>query len=248
MEEVMRSKNKRNCGIFIAVAFLALCCSPVWGFDFGKIVDGVNSVVDSAHKEVDKVVNPESKKTSGEQSSQSQQRQSAASDTTAQKTGAMGKANQSSQKSLSVFSTSPIDVSAPGNSVSSFNAGDHIYGLLRSEKSWKQQVGGSNYLIIWFYIDGEKKSYKSVGLQRAELLTQDYFVLDIAPDPARMTNYSDPDIIFPEVKGDKFGPELFSRYLGELSPGKHTVKIEVKAYNNVYASGSFMIEGNDFSS
>lgn len=247
-EEGVMWKDTRNCCIFMWVVFLALCCSPAWGFDFGKIVDGVSNVVDSAQKEVKKVVNSESEKTSGEKSSQSQSQQSSAPDAVVQKSGTVGKTDQPLGESLSVFSTSPIDVNAPENSVTSFNAGDHIYGLLRSKKSWKQQVGGSNYLIVWFYLDGEQKSYKSVGLQRPELLNQNYFVLDIAPDPAQMTNYSDPDVIFPEVKGDKFGPELFSRYLGELSPGKHTVRIEVKAYNKVYASGSFTVEGSDFSS
>lgn len=63
-----------------------------------------------------------------------------------------------------------------------------------------------------------------------------------------MTNYSDRDIIFPEKDGYKFGPELFTKYLSELSPGEHTFRLEVKAYNKVYAAGKFTIVGEDFAS
>jgi len=244
----MRINTKLKGVIVIGGASVLLFCTQALGFDFSQIVEGVSTVVNSAQEEVSKIVSPKNEKPAAEKTSQSQSQQNTNPISTTQQTDNTRKTEQPSAQTLSVFSTSPIDTQSPGTSVTSFKAGDHIYGLLRSEKSWKQQVGGSNYLIIWFYIDGKKKSYKSVGLQRDELLNQNYFVLDIAPAPALMSNYNDPDIIFPEVKGDKFGPELFSRYLGELSPGKHTVKIEVKAYNKVYASGSFTVEGSDFSS
>jgi len=106
-EEGVMWKDTRNCCIFMWVVFLALCCSPAWGFDFGKIVDGVSNVVDSAQKEVKKVVNSESEKTSGEKSSQSQSQQSSAPDAVVQKSGTVGKADQPLGESLSVFSTSP---------------------------------------------------------------------------------------------------------------------------------------------
>ncbi len=62
-----------------------------------------------------------------------------------------------------------------------------------------------------------------------------------------MTNHSDRDIVFPKKDGLKFGPELFTKYLSELSPGNHSFRLEVKAYNKVYASGEFTISGNDYS-
>ncbi|MFH0782382.1 MAG: hypothetical protein V2B20_10595, partial [Pseudomonadota bacterium] len=42
--------------------------------------------------------------------------------------------------------------------------------------------------------------------------------------------------------------ELFTKYISELSPGKHTFRLEVKAYNEVYAAGEFAISGDDYSS
>lgn len=145
-----------------------------------------------------------------------------------------------------VFSKSPIDPANPPRSVSDFKAGDRIYGLLKADKPWKDLNKNSDYIIIWLFIDGQQKVYKNVGLKRAELIARDYFVMDIAPDPAKMTNYSDRDIMFPEKDGYKFGPELFTKYLSELSPGTHTIKLEVKAYNKVFAAGEFKISGNDY--
>lgn len=147
-----------------------------------------------------------------------------------------------------VFSKSPIDPASPPQSVTSFKAGDRIYGLLKADKPWKELNKNSDYIIVWMYIDGEQKVYKNVGLKRAELTARDYFVIDIAPDPAKMTNYTDRDIQFPEKDGYKFGPELFTKYLSELPPGDHKVRLEVKAYNKVFASGEFKISGNDYAS
>lgn len=147
-----------------------------------------------------------------------------------------------------VFSKDPINPAAPPPSSPSFAAGDKIYGMLKAKKSWKELLGSSDYLIVYVSIDGKQKVSKTIGLKRPDLLALNYFIIDIAPDPSSMTNYSDRDIIFPEKDGYKFGPELFTKYLSELPPGKHTFSIEVKAYGDIYASGEFSISGNDYSS
>ncbi len=147
----------------------------------------------------------------------------------------------------SVFSKKAIDPASPPVSTPSFSAGDHIYGMLKAGKPWKKLNKNNNYIIVWLYIDGPKKAYKSIGLKRPELLARDYFIIDVAPEPSNMTNYSDRDIVFPEKDGLKFGPELFTKYLSELSPGEHTFRLEVKAYNRVFASGEFTISGQDYS-
>jgi len=157
---------------------------------------------------------------------------------------AAGKAS----KGGTIFAKEPINPASPPPGVASFAAGDRIYGMLKAAKPWKSLLGSSDYLIVYVIIDGQQKTYRTIGLKRPDLLAVDYFILDIAPDAAAMSNYSDRDIVFPEKDGLKFGPELFTKYLSELSPGKHTFRLEVKAYGDVYASGEFAIAGDNFAS
>lgn len=146
-----------------------------------------------------------------------------------------------------VFSDRPIDPANPPATMEAFKAGDRIYGLLQADKPWKELNKNNDYIILWVTIDGEQKIYKSIGLKRPDLVARDYFLIDIAPEPADMTSYSDRDVLYPEVDGYKFGPELFTKYLSELSPGEHRFRLEVKAYNKVFAAGEFKISGSDFS-
>lgn len=150
------------------------------------------------------------------------------------------------KKGGTIFSKEPINPAAPPAGVASFAAGDRIYGMLKAAKPWKALLGSSNYLIIYVIIDGQQKIYRMVNLNRPDLLALDYFIIDIAPDPAAMTNYSDRDIVFPEKDGLRFGPEMFTKFLSELGPGSHTFRLEVKAYGDVYAAGEFTIAGNSF--
>ncbi len=147
----------------------------------------------------------------------------------------------------SVFSPTPIDPANPPPTTLSFTAGERIYGMLKAQDSWKKLVKNSDYLMLHLFIDGTEKSMRTVGLKRAELLARDYFVIDIAPEPAAMTNYTDTDIVFPSKDGYRFGPELFTKYLSELPPGEHRIRLEVKSYGDVHAAGEFIITGSDFS-
>lgn len=237
--------------IFCAMMFFMF--SPTVGscFDFGSVVDDVGNAVkrgmDAAEKSVGQMLPQE------EQNSQQDQNKGAVNKGTTKQGTSSAKSSSgkfgSSGGSVpgTVFSASPINPDNPAGTKKSFKAGDNIYGMLKGSKSWKDLVGSSNYLIIYFFVDGKQKVYKSVGLRRPDLLSTDYFIIDITPDPAKMTNYSDRDIVFPEKDGYKFGPELFTKYLSELSPGDHTIRLEVKAYNKIYAAGEFSISGDDFS-
>lgn len=151
-------------------------------------------------------------------------------------------------KGGTIFAKEPINPASPPPGVAGFVAGDRIYGMLKAAKPWKSLLGSSDYLIVYVIIDGQQKTYRTIGLKRPDLLAVDHFILDIAPDAAAMTNYSDRDIVFPEKDGLKFGPELFTKYLSELSPGKHTFRLEVKAYGDIYAAGEFTISGDNFAS
>ncbi len=151
-------------------------------------------------------------------------------------------------KGGTIFAKEPINPASPPPGVTSFAAGDRIYGMLKAAQPWKNLLGSSDYLMVHVSIDGEQKIYRTIGLKRPDLLAVDYFILDIAPDAAAMSNYTDRDIVFPEKDGVKFGPELFTKYLSELSPGKHTFRLEVKAYGDIFASGEFTISGDNFAS
>jgi hypothetical protein len=262
---VSTTKSVRFAVNVLALCFLLTVPLQSFGFSFNSVMDDVGSALKSGMKTVEEAVDQVLPKDDKEAEKPAVNRQSEKkTESAAQKApanpkeaayknskgdGKKGVTKQGSgSTTASVFSSEPIDPASPPATVSSFKAGDRIYGLLKASKTWKQINSSNNYIIVWLYIDGKQKVYKSVGLQRPELLEQDYFVIDIAPDPAKMTNYSDRDIVFPEKDGYKFGPELFTKYLSELSPGEHTFRLEVKAYNEVYAAGEFTVTGDDFTS
>ncbi|MCF8056148.1 MAG: hypothetical protein K9K37_05875 [Desulfocapsa sp.] len=148
----------------------------------------------------------------------------------------------------SIFSKSPIDPSDPGKSVTSFETGDYIYAVLRPGSSWKDiyQKESGFYIMVQFYVDDQKITGKPVTFKSAEAAARDYLILDIAPKPSKMTSYSNPDIEFATYDGFKFGPQEFTKILGGLPPGKHTVKVEVYNYGKTYGSGTFEIDGSDY--
>ena len=147
-----------------------------------------------------------------------------------------------------VFSPSPIAPASPPASTNVFKAGDRIYCLLRADKTWAEALGrGTDYMMVYFFVDGEEKTHRMISLKRPELLQQKTFLLDIAPDPAKMTNYKDRDIVFDKKDENRIGPEFFTKILGELPPGKHTVKVAVMSYGDTHAGGKFTIEGADYS-
>jgi hypothetical protein len=260
-------KRLMRFGVGTLMSLLLLFPDPGYCFDFGSLVDDVgdaiSSGIDSLEKSIDQMTedSPESsgKGTTGSKNQEGSEKNSSSSaiQKESAKTTPANKQKPGVSKSKgmtagsgnvgdSVFSKNPIDPESPPSSTSSFAAGDKIYGMLRAAKPWKELNRNNNYIIVWLYIDGQKKAYKSIGLRRPELLALDYFIIDVAPDPSSMTNYTDRDIVFPEKDGYKFGPELFTKYLSELAPGEHSFRLEVKAYNKVYAAGEFSISGDDY--
>jgi len=243
-------------GPILIVALLLLTSVSAYSFDFGSMMDDVGSAVkngiNTVGESVDEIL-PKDKESAAEKPTKIESRKEVSEKGTADKkpknqyVKTKGVAT-SAGPGGSIFSKGPINLDSPPAPVASFSAGDNIYGMLKAEKPWKELNKNNNYIIVWLYIDGQQKVYKSVGLNRPELIARDYFIIDIAPDPSNMRNYSDRDIVFPEKDGYKFGPELFTKYLSELSPGEHTFRLEVKAYNKIYASGEFTISGDDYSS
>jgi len=146
-----------------------------------------------------------------------------------------------------VCSTSPINPTGPPATTPVFKAGDRIYCMFRVEKTWREALDkGAPGLLTYFYIDGAQTLYRYIGFKRPDLFNQNYFLLDIAPDPAQMSNYKDRDVVFPEKDGVRFGPEMFTQLLGELPPGKHTIRASVESFGQVRAEAEFQIEGSDY--
>lgn len=146
-----------------------------------------------------------------------------------------------------IFSSSPINPAAPPASQTEFKAGDRIYCLLRADKTWAEALGrGTDYMMLFVYVDGEEKTHRMISLKRPDILQQKTFLLDIAPDPAKMTNYKDRDIVFDKKDENRIGPEYFTKILSELPPGPHTIKFAVMSYGETHAGGKFSIDGGDY--
>lgn len=151
-----------------------------------------------------------------------------------------------------VFSGSPIDAANPSNLTTSFKAGDYIYGVAYFTKSVKKQCKGriprtatKEQIEILVYLNGRYKNSMHATLKN-ELFKSKIFVLDIAPEPTKMTAYTNPNLSWKMYGFTKEGPMLFSQILADLDEGKTKVKIEFKACYEVIATGEFTIEGNDF--
>jgi hypothetical protein len=236
----MRIVKNHACFSFLSVAVAVLLFMPNSGlaFDFGKTIKDARKSVDSQVEET-RGGKPAAENTS------STTKSAKSADTS--KKGVQG----ASSGGVTNFSKSPIDPRTSPTWTTSFQAGDRIYSLLDGGKPWAKHTK-DNYLMVNLFID-DTKYPSSIGLKRDDLMQASTFALDIAPDSAKMTNYRDKDVIWqdkyhtPTKKNYRWGPEFFTRLLADLSPGKHTIRIEVQQYNRMFTSGQFQIEGSDFS-
>lgn len=150
-----------------------------------------------------------------------------------------------------VFSKTRIDPANPQNLINKFQAGDRIYGLIRPGKSWREiyKAGDKTELGIMVGMQiGESDTFQYITLKKDKYIDSNFLAIEIAPDPATMTSYKDPDIAFGEGKGNrKIGPIAFTYDLSKLAAGAHTVKFYVRNYGDFPATGEFKIEGTDYS-
>ena len=147
------------------------------------------------------------------------------------------------------FSKTPIDPNNPASLSKSFQAGDPIYGLMVVDKTWRELYGGKTEIpvMVVMAIDGQDMlEYQYITI-KGPLVNNRFMVLDVAPEPARMTAYKDPNMVFGEGKGNrKIGPIGFTFRLGELGTGTHTVQIYVRDFGTKHAEGSFTIQGSNY--
>lgn len=149
-----------------------------------------------------------------------------------------------------VFSKSPIDPAKPANLTTSFKAGDTIYGLIMAGKPFRELLKGRGKTELGVMVVmevGGSETLQYITLKKPEYIDSDRLVLEIAPDPAMMTAYKNPDIVFGEGKGGrKIGPIAFTHELAQLPAGKHKVAFYVRDYGEKPAFGELEIEGTDF--
>ncbi len=150
-----------------------------------------------------------------------------------------------------VFSREPIDPENPSNLTNQFDAGDHVYGLIRTTKPWSEIYGGKSSadVMVNVKLDGQNIHAQFVKLKTPELMARQYLVFEIAPDPARMTAYDDPNREYGSSTATlRQGPNELTHHLAQLGPGQHTMELDITYFGEVWSAGSFTISGNDFQS
>ena len=148
-----------------------------------------------------------------------------------------------------VFSKSPIDPDNPSNLTGQFEAGDRIYGLIRTTKPWSVIYNKENDadVMVNAKLDGESIHAQFVKLKKPEMLARQYLVFEVAPDPDKMTAYSDPDREYGySTATTRQGPNELTYHLGQLGPGQHQMEFDVTYFGTVWSAGGFTIAGDDF--
>ena len=146
-----------------------------------------------------------------------------------------------------LFATSAMDPANPQGTTERFRAGDHIYALIQAPDTFKNIVG-NDWIKIDITIDGKKIHTQFVRLHNPADAAGKAFIFEIAPDPAKMTAYANPDIEYGTTKANlRQGPQEMTMHLSNLAKGQHKIALTLAHYGKVYAKGSFSIEGNDFS-
>lgn len=150
-----------------------------------------------------------------------------------------------------VFSKKPIDPGSPSGLTAEFSAGDTIYGLIRTKKTWSEIYDGkdSANVMVNVLLDGEKIHAQFVKLTTPELLAQQHLVFEIAPDPDEMAAYSDPGRVYGKSSAQvRQGPDELTYHLSQLGPGEHTMAFDITYFGTTWAAGGFTISGDDFGS
>lgn len=152
-----------------------------------------------------------------------------------------------------VFSATPIDPAKPANLATSFQSGGYIYGLVQVEKTWRDLLGKGREDVteiqvpVDMLVDGEQIDFQYITIKKPEALDTKYLVLDIAPDPEKMTAYKDPGFFYAEGKGHrKIGPDQYTYILGKLAGGKHTIRFQIRSYGDIFSAGEFTLTGDDY--
>lgn len=172
-----------------------------------------------------------------------------------------------------IFSKQPIDPESPRNLTTSFNAGDHIYGLLILPGPVKEFVrdqyvrdSTKGYSVtrpgfeVDFQIDGSpmfdgltkfvfQLEQKEGALDAVP--TDHFLIFDIAPEASKARTYGYEKMYFPLLTAvgrrnnkAKAGAQFYSFHIGKLGAGDHTVSLTFSGSERV--TGEFSISGSNF--
>lgn len=225
----MRSPISQLCVTFLAVAVVVCSSATVFGqIDLGDI--------EKAFKKVKKV--KEAKET-GKSSK------------AAKKQGDKSPAGGQPAGGTIVFSKSAIDIDKPANLTTSFKAGDHIYAAMYLKDSFKKLCKGSistkatkAMCEVKVFVDGSYKDSYNVTV-KDKLFKGNTLLMELAPDPAKMTSYSDANIAYKKRYDKPTGPYMMAGLLSGLEGGSHKIKIELYRYGQ-FAVGEFEISGDGY--
>jgi len=148
-----------------------------------------------------------------------------------------------------VFSKRPIDSADPSNLTETFEAGDYIYGLIRTTKPWSAIYKNENSakVMVNVKLDGKKIHAQFVDLKKPELLAQQHLTFEVAPHPDKMTAYNDPNREYGlSTATMRQGPSELTHHLAQLGAGQHTMEFDVTYFGTIWSAGSFTVAGNDF--
>ena len=146
-----------------------------------------------------------------------------------------------------VFSTKPIDPAAPSGLTTTFKAGEKVYALMQWDRPLSEVYAGKDQLMIRLEIDGQAVHYQYLTFRDKGLMKAKSLRMDVAPDPAATTAYKVAGLEWGAGhKNLKIGPEAATFFLGQLSPGRHTVTLRDFDFGESKSTGTFTIEGSDY--
>ena len=129
-----------------------------------------------------------------------------------------------------VFSSQPVVAGKENPSAlrDAFDASsDDIYGMMYFTGTFKEVTGGSGYGWTKLFVDGNEKASYDFKLP-ADQAENAWLKSEIIPDPALSTTR---------------GAALFTKAISELSPRRHTVKVQTLDENwKVIAEGEFTLD------
>ncbi len=146
-----------------------------------------------------------------------------------------------------VFSKKPIDLKKPADLTASFKAGDNIYSVVYLKETMKEMANESSSLDFEIKCELDGKYHCSFAVKvKGKALDSKILVLDIAPEPKKMTAYDNPEIIYAKIfekYGKRGGPMQLTKMLSTLPEGKHTLKMIFYQYADK-SVGQFTIDGD----
>ena len=150
-----------------------------------------------------------------------------------------------------VFSSSPIAPAGPEDLTTSFTAGDPIYALVQLDETFQHlaepdadEPPARVMVEVKTYVDGSYEATFNIAL-RDDAAAGQTLALDIAPEPENLTAFDDPNVEVGKTFDVYDGPIQFTKTLMELTPGQHTIRVEVYHYA-VWAQADFVIKGEDY--